>query len=121
MQIITSPLSLARELWRYGEPVLADRALLLSPTEVADIGVRAGDLYGARAEAFWPHGPGDRALMLAAIEHLEGAARPCQRARRLPEKSLPSNLQASEDQRWAAVLPVSEVVDARRAGRPPHP
>jgi hypothetical protein len=121
MQVITSSLSLARQLWRYGEPELADRALLLSPTEVADIGARAGVLHGAQADALWPHGPGDRALMLAAMEHLEGVARPCQRARRLPEKSLPGVLQASEDQRWAASLPVAAVVDARHAGRPSHP
>jgi hypothetical protein len=121
MQIITSSLSLARQLWRYGEPELADRALLLTPTEVADIGARAGVLFAAQADGLWPHGPGDRALMLAATEHLEGLARPCQRVRRLPEKSLPANLQASQDQRWAAALPVAAVVDARHAGRPSHP
>ena len=121
MQIITSSLSLARQLWRYGEPELADRVLRLTPTEVAGIGARAGVLYGAQADALWPHGPGDRALVLAAIEHLEGVARRCHRARRLPEKSLPAGLQASEDQRWAASLPVAAVVDARHAGRPSHP
>ena len=121
MQIITSSLSLARQLWRYGEPELADRALLLTPTEVADIGARAGVLHGAQADALWPRGPGDRAFMLAATEHLVGLARPCQRVRRLPEKSLPANLQASEDQRWAAALPVAAPVDARHAGRPSHP
>ena len=42
MQVITSPLSLARQLWRYGEPDLAGRALMSNATEVADIGERAG-------------------------------------------------------------------------------
>jgi hypothetical protein len=42
MQVVTSSLSLARELWRYGESELADRALRLSPGQVADIGHRAG-------------------------------------------------------------------------------
>jgi hypothetical protein len=120
MQIITSPLSLARQLWRYGEPDLAGRALMLKATEVADIGERAGVLYGPEADALWPRGPSDKPLMLAAIEHLDGVARPCRKARRLPEKSLPSNLQASEEQRWATTLPVAAVVDARNAGRATH-
>ena len=121
MQIISSPLSLARQLWRYGEPELANRALLLSATAVADIGARAGVLYGAQADALWPNGPGDRPVMLAAIEHLEGVARPCRRARRLPEKSLPTNLKASEGQRWTAAKSVAAVVDARNAGRSTYP
>jgi len=36
MQVITASLSLARELWRHGESGLADRALRLSPDQVAD-------------------------------------------------------------------------------------
>ena len=122
LQIVTSSLSLARQLWRYGESDLASRAFTLTPTEVADIGVRAGTLYGPKAEELWPDGPGrggDRALMLAATEHLEGAPRPCARTRRLPEKSLPEALRATEGELWASVRPVSAVVDARKAG--PHP
>jgi hypothetical protein len=38
MQVITSSLSLARELWRRGEPGLADAALQLSPDQIADVG-----------------------------------------------------------------------------------
>ncbi|MFG1621261.1 hypothetical protein [Kribbella sp. NPDC049227] len=77
------PISIARELWRLGEPELADRAAKL-------------------------------AVMLAAIEHLEGKARPC--ARRLPETQLPPALQSTEDERWAALAAMSQQLHARPRG-----
>lgn len=119
--MITIPaVSIARELWRLGEPHLAARALELSPAAAADIGQRAGELQqSGRAAALWPDGPRGvtPAVMLAVIEHLEGEARPCRRNRRLPEKSLPEELRVTEDQRWAAIEPVSRIVDARMHGR----
>jgi hypothetical protein len=116
MQVITSSLSLARELWRRGEPGLADKALHLSPDQVADIGLRAGDLYtSGQADRLWPGGPPGKAVLLAAIEHLDGSARPCARNRRLPEKTLPSRLQATEGDRWTAAEGVARVLDGRHA------
>ena len=102
-QVVTSSLSLARELRRYGESELADGALHLSPGQVADIGHRAGQLHiSGQEDKLWPGGPGGKIVLLAAIELLEGRARPCARDRRLPEKTLPGQLQATEDERWAA-------------------
>src|SRR4051794_33721777 len=103
MQVLTSGLSLARELWRYGEPELARRALALPPEDVLSIGARVEPLLATgEADRVWPDGPKNRTLLLAAIEHLEGAARPCARRTRLPERQLPDDLQATEDQRYAA-------------------
>lgn len=117
MQVITSALSLARELWRHGEPALADQALRLSPDQVADIGRRAGQLFTSReADRLWPGGPAGKVVLLAVIEQLEGHPRPCARNRRLPEKTLPTRLQATEDERLAAAQEVAQVVTRRNAG-----
>jgi hypothetical protein len=78
--VITIPaVSIARELWRFGGAGLAIRASRLAPKEAADIGEGAGDLHrSGEASQIWPHGPRGvaTAVMLAAVEHLEGAARP---------------------------------------------
>ena len=108
MQVITSSLSLARELWRRGEPGLADAALQLSPDQVADVGSRAGEFYSSgEADWLWPGGPPPKALLLAATEQLEGSARPCARTRRLPERGLQAHLQAAEEERRAAAEEVA--------------
>jgi hypothetical protein len=118
VRIITPALSIARELWRYGEPELAERALRLSPNEVLDIGARAGNLIMTRAAAsLWPEGPRGSEVLLATFEYLEGAARPASRVRRLPEHRLPQHLQATEEERWRAASVVSEVMTARHAKR----
>lgn len=110
--IVTSALSLARELWRYGEPGLAQRALGLDPAEVLEIGRRAGRMIlSGEADAAWPTGPKHGAVLLAATEHLEGRKRPCARTRRLPERSLPSELRAALEERRQAVLPVTMLLD----------
>ncbi len=114
--ITTTSLSLARELWRRGEPELADKAFRLSPAQVVDVGVLAGALYlSGHDDRLWPDGPrsSSRALMLAAVKYLEGRARPCARSRRLPERSLPPHLQASEEERWTALADVSAALDKR--------
>jgi hypothetical protein len=117
--VITSSLSLARELWRHGEPELAGSALHLSPDEVADIGHRAGQLHmSGEADRLWPGGPSGKAVLLAVIEHLDGRARPCARNRRLPEKMLPEGLQAAEDARLATAQEVAQIVTRRNAGIP---
>ena len=109
-RILTPPLSIARELWRYGEPQLAGPALRLSAREALRIGWRAGELHlSGKAARIWPDGPEHRASLLAAIEHLEGRARPASRRRRLPEKRLPPELQASEEERWEAAREMSEL------------
>jgi len=58
MGVVTSALSLARELYRYGEPNLADRSLALSPDQVATIGSRMGEMHlHGDARRIWPDGP----------------------------------------------------------------
>lgn len=104
LNIVTSALSLARQLWRYGEPELAAKARKLRPPALLELGQRAGEIQvSGEADRLWPDGPrADRALLLAATEVLEGRARPARRARRLPEKQLPDELQATEQELWAA-------------------
>ena len=115
--VITMPaVSYARELWRLGEPQLAERAATMTAEECAAVGERAGDLHhSGAAMRHWPEGPKGvtRATMLAVIEHLEGTPRPCTRSRRLPEKSLPDAWVLSEEQRWTAVDPVARAMDVR--------
>lgn len=114
--------SIARQLWRYGEPELAHRAMALTADDTADIGERAGDLHhsGTAARA-WLNGPSGvtPAVLLAAIEFLEGEMRPASRVRRLPQKSLPAEMQLSEEEMWPAMEPVSRVMTARLHGKPP--
>lgn len=114
--ITIPPVSIARELWRLGEADLASRALKLSAEEAVDIGCRAGALhqYG-EAREIWPDGPSGvySAVAVAAVEYLEGSARPCARSRRLPEKSLPLELQVSEADCWAALTPLTQVEPRR--------
>jgi hypothetical protein len=81
---------LARELWRYGEDDLWRRVLTASDA--------AMEAIGARAEWHTFHGESradggsmllDRAFALAAVEILEGRARPLLRERRRSEKDFP--------------------------------
>ncbi|HCB59349.1 MAG TPA: hypothetical protein DEP82_15895 [Arthrobacter bacterium] len=115
--ITSPPLSIARQLWRLGEPDLAARAVGLSAEQAVDIAIRAGNLdQSGEARTVWPDGPSGvtSALMLAAVEYLEGSMRPCARRRRLPEKNLPPALQASEEELWAALTPVAQALTRRR-------
>lgn len=106
---MTSPLSLARELWRYGEAPLADRARKLKPMDLIKLGERAGEIQrSGEGDQLWPDGPRDhRALLLAATELLEGTARPTERTRRLPEGRLPAELQATAQELRDAASEVS--------------
>jgi hypothetical protein len=118
MRVVTSALSLARELHRFGEPILASQALALSPEDVAEVGRRIAAMHqSGEAERLWPEGPSAKAYLLASVELLEGAARPCSRTKRLPEKSLPKHLQAAEAERWAAAEPVARVFQETDASR----
>lgn len=121
--VITMPqVSIARQLWRYGEPELAHRAMALTADDAADIGERAGDLHhSGTAARVWPNGPSGvtPAVLLAAIEFLEGKMRPASRVRRLPEKSLPVEMQLTEEELWEAMKPVADVETTRLHGEPP--
>ena len=109
LRIVTSSISLARELWRYGEASLAGRARKLKPKDLIELGERAGEIQSSgEGDRLWPDGPpADRALLLAATELLEGTARPTQRARRLPVAKLPAELQATEQELLDAANEVS--------------
>ena len=121
IQVVTTPLSLARELWRYGEDDLVESALSLSAERVADIGQRAGELMldTAAANAIWPGLPERGYLVIAAVEALDGSSRPPNRSRRRSEKLLPVGLVASVDERWAdpMLAEVARVVDQRNRRR----
>ena len=116
--IVTNSVSLARQLWRYGEPELAERVADLAVEEVADLGIRAAALADAgEPERLWPAGPGfsNGAQVLASIERLEGVLRPPRRNRRRPEKSLPAKWQVPEDVLWTLTAAVGTEIDRRRS------
>lgn len=124
LRITTSSISLARQLWRYGEGPLAERARALKTKDMIGLGERAGEIQASgEGDRLWPDGPrGDRALLLAATELLDGKARPTQRARRLPEKKLPAELQATEQELWDAANEVAmeelkETLQRQKDGR----
>ena len=100
--VITSPLSLARVLWWYGEDDLWAPALGLAPAVVADLAPRFAELRAAPEvmELMWPGAPlADAHLVLGAIEHLEGRPRPAARRHRRGGP-MPDVLDLSEDERW---------------------
>lgn len=108
-QLITSQLSTARELWRFGEPELAERALRLSADQVLTMGRRALEIQrSGEAERLWPDGPKDRAYLLAAVEAVDGKPRPAPRVRRLPERVLPPHLRATEAELWRSANPIAD-------------
>ena len=102
VRVVTSPLSLARLLWWYGEDDLWPRALALEPVVVADLATEFARWYGdaKKLERAWPGHPRDAHLLLPVIAHLEGRARPAARTRRRPEKDMPAPLVADEEARW---------------------
>ena len=100
--VITSPLSLARVLWWYGEDDLWAAALGLLPPVVADLAPRFAELRSSAelVELVWPGAPSaDAHLVLGAIEHLEGRARPAARRHRRGGP-MPDMLNLSESERW---------------------
>jgi hypothetical protein len=108
--MVASALDLARRLFMYGESDLAERAVDLPPAEVLEIGRRIVSITkSGEAARLWPDGPGDRPVVLATIEWLEGAPRRPQRATPLPETSLPVNLQASKQQLQDAESKISKL------------
>lgn len=124
MAVVTSPLSLARLLWWYGEDGLWEQALALSPERVADIGERAGAFFAdPAARQLWAEPPRDWPLLLAVIEALEGRARPSARRRRRPTKDMPIRINATEEERWMdpQLRAVGRVVDSRNRSRRANP
>lgn len=122
--MITSPLSLGRVLWWYGEDALWPAALELPPAAVADLAPRFATLLAEpeRIEILWPGAPtADAHLVLGTIEHLEGRARPAARRHRRGGP-MPDVLDVSEAERWMdpALAEVLRLV-AERAGSPPDP
>jgi DNA-directed RNA polymerase subunit K/omega len=108
LRILTSSLTLARQLWRYGEAPLASRARKLKPKDLIELGERAGEIQrSGEGDRLWPDGPSDKVLLLAATELLEGKVRPTQRTRRLPVGKLPPELQATEQELWDTASEVS--------------
>ena len=100
--VITSPLSLARILWWYGEDGLWIPALHLEPAVVAHLAPRLAELRASPGvlELLWPGAPlADAHLVLGAIEHLEGRPRPAARRHRRGGP-MPGRLEVSEDDRW---------------------
>ena len=100
--VITSPLSLARVLWWYGEDDLWPAALGLTPVVVADLAPRFAELRAAPeiVELLWPGAPlADAHLVLGTIEHLEGRPRPAVRRHRRG-RPMPDVLDRDETERW---------------------
>lgn len=100
--VVTSPLSLARTLWWYGEDELWPAALVLVPAVVADLAPRFAELRAApeTVELLWPGAPlADAHLVLGVVEHLEGHPRPAVRRHRRGGP-LPDVLDLGEDLRW---------------------
>jgi hypothetical protein len=100
--LITSPLSLARTLWWYGENELWPAAYGLAPTAVADLAPRLAQLRAAPevVEVLWRGAPlADAHLVIGAIEHLEGRPRAAARRHRRAGP-MPDVLDRSEEERW---------------------
>jgi hypothetical protein len=121
--VITSPLSLARLLWWYGEDDLWPRSLSLSPEAVARLSRRFAqvrrDTEGAEV---WSHARADACLLLPVIELLEGAARPAARRHRRPDEAMPQVLDVELEKRWRdpVLEEVARLVD-KMSGSPQRP
>jgi len=120
--VITSPLSLGRVLWWYGEDALWPAALELSPATVADLAPRFAELLSKpeSIETLWPDAPtSDAHLVLGTIEHLEGRRRPAARRHRRGGP-MPFVLNVIEEERWRdpELAEVLRLVN-ERTGSPP--
>lgn len=121
--VVTSPLSLARVLWWYGEDGVWGAALRLAPAVVADLAPRFAELRSAPevVELLWPGAPlADAYLVLGTLEHLEGHPRPAVRRHRRGGP-MPDELNRDETERWhdPALVEVLRLVK-ERTGEPPE-
>lgn len=117
MLVRTSPLSLARLLWWYGEDELWPRALKLPPVVVADLASAFGELAADESlvERLWPSAPRDAPVLLPVIGYLEGRPRPAARSRRRAAKNMPDILDVDQEGRWAdpGFAEVNRILDER--------
>ena len=100
--VVTSPLSLARVLWWYGEDDSWPAALGLAPAVVADLAPRFAELRAVpeMVELLWPGAPvADAHLVVGVLEHLEGRPRPAVRRHRRGGP-MPEVLDLGEVERW---------------------
>ncbi len=115
--VTTSPLSLARLLWWYGEDELWPLALALTPEAVAGLADDFGRLYLDESEVrrHWPAAPRYAHLLLPVIGLLEGRMRPAARTRRRPERNMPEILRRDEEWAWTepGVTEVSRLLHER--------
>jgi hypothetical protein len=100
--VVTSPQSLARLLWWYGEDDLWPPALGLAPETLASMATQFAALRASPedVERLWPGAPADAYLLLPTIAELEGSPRPAARRHRRPRSSMPRLLDVEEDKRW---------------------
>lgn len=113
--MVTSALSLGRELWRFGEVDLAEQARGLPPGDVRALGERAGQrVLSKAAEALWPGGPRNSAVLLAAIERLEGPPPTVPADSKAARERPSASLAGHRAERWEAVAEVAQVMDERR-------
>jgi hypothetical protein len=104
--VITDREVLARDLWEYGEDDLANQARELSDLTLGRIGVLAGRLLLSDGHAT-ASGAGPtvaKACALAAVEVIEGAARPLKRRRRRVRKQPSAPMFPEPDPRAARNL-----------------
>jgi hypothetical protein len=123
--VITSPLSLGRLLWWYGEDALWPVALRMEPAVLADLAPRFAELRASPGimELLWPGAPlADAHLVLGTIERLEGRARPAARRHRRGGP-LPDVLEVDEDTRWhdPALAEALRLVQERTGSLPGWP
>ena len=114
--VVTSPLSLARLLWWYGEDALWPRALDLAPEQVAALATSFARLRADPAEVArrWPAAPRhDAHLLLPTIGLLEGTPRPARRRQRRSVSGMPAVLAVEDEKRWRdpALAEVARLVD----------
>ncbi len=100
--VVTSPLSLARLLWWYGEDDLWPPALGLAPETLASISTQFASLRAntETVDRLWPRAPADAYLLLPTIAELEGQPRPAARRHRRPRLDMPRLLDLEEEKRW---------------------
>ena len=114
--VVTSPLSLARVSWWYGEDGIWPKALELLPSVVAGLAPRFGELLSEPdlVRDVWAEAPRhDAHLLLGTIEHFEGRLRAGARRHRRTGV-MPAELDRTEEARWAdpALAAVLMLVDA---------
>jgi hypothetical protein len=113
----TSQLTLARELWRFGEDDVWPTILTLNVAEMVDLNERASDIYARQPVADMRL---IQAHIWAAIERVHGVGRLPVRARRRAKSKMPADLLATEGELWDALRPVQSEELRRIVNRRPR-